>query len=142
MVMFLKQQTFKWQDYINWQRKLNEARASAAALKSSISGMSSERKPPKSKWKAFFRRSPLEDVDVVVKKNVYDKGTFHNIWEVIYPLSTRWSFSQRKSKSTWDCCERPYTLGYECKFSCIVCSTSSFMAYQHVIVMWFINAFL
>ncbi|KAJ0014462.1 hypothetical protein Pint_19925 [Pistacia integerrima] len=93
-------ETFKWQDYINWRRKLNEARASAAALKSSISGMSSESKLPESKWKAFFRRSPLEDAEVVVKNNVYDKGMFHNIWEVIYPLSTRRSFSQRKSKST------------------------------------------
>ncbi|KAJ0079713.1 hypothetical protein Patl1_22715 [Pistacia atlantica] len=93
-------ETFKWQDYINWRRKLNEARASAAALKSSISGMSSESKLPESKWKAFFRRSPLEDAEVVVKNNMYDKGMFHNIWEVICPLSTRRSFSQRKSKST------------------------------------------
>ncbi|XP_044498650.1 probable protein S-acyltransferase 17 [Mangifera indica] len=90
---------FKWQDYIHRQRKLNEARASAEALKSSIVGMSSESKPPESKWKAFFQRSPLEDAEVVIKNNNYDEGFFHNIWEVIYPLSTRRSFSQRKSKS-------------------------------------------
>ncbi|KAF8401579.1 hypothetical protein HHK36_012524 [Tetracentron sinense] len=90
--------TFKWQDYVSWKRKLNEAKASTAALKASISGMSSERKPPESKWRAFFRRSPLEDVEVV-KNNVYDKGVFHNIQEMVFPFSTRSSFYRTKSKS-------------------------------------------
>eukprot|EP00258_Populus_trichocarpa_P040473 XP_024456492.1 probable protein S-acyltransferase 17 [Populus trichocarpa] len=58
-------ETFKWEDYISWQRKLNEARVSAAALKASISGMSSEAKRPESICKSFFRRSPLEDSQVV-----------------------------------------------------------------------------
>ncbi|KAK1582471.1 hypothetical protein Q3G72_015344 [Acer saccharum] len=92
-------ETFKWQDYISWQRKIKEAKASAAALKASINGMSSESKPPESKWKAFFRRSPLEEAETVVKNNMYDKGIIHNIWEIISPLSTRRPFSQTKSKA-------------------------------------------
>ncbi|KAK2640641.1 hypothetical protein Ddye_028436, partial [Dipteronia dyeriana] len=81
-------ETFKWQDYISCQRKLREAKASAAALKASINGMRSESKPLESKWKAFFRRSPLEEAETVVKNNMYDKGIIHNIWEIITPLST------------------------------------------------------
>ncbi|RDY04526.1 putative protein S-acyltransferase 17, partial [Mucuna pruriens] len=91
-------ETFKWQDYTDWQRKLKEAKVSAEALKQSIGGMSSE-KQPLSKWRTFFRKSPLEDV-VVVKNNVYDKGFFHNIQEVISPFSTRRSFTQNKFKSS------------------------------------------
>ncbi|WVY93474.1 hypothetical protein V8G54_032562 [Vigna mungo] len=79
-------ETFKWQDYIEWQRKLREAKVSAEALKQSIDGIRSEKQPSSSKWRAFFRKSPLEDV-VVVKNNVYDKGFFHNIQEVISPFS-------------------------------------------------------
>jgi len=71
---------------------------SAEALKQSIDGISSEKQPSSSKWRAFFRKSPLEDV-VVVKNNVYDKGFFHNIQEVISPFSARWSFTQNKLKS-------------------------------------------
>ncbi|XP_057439431.1 probable protein S-acyltransferase 17 isoform X2 [Lotus japonicus] len=92
-------ETFKWQDHMDWQRKLKEAQASAAALRQSISGMSSEKQPSTSKWRTFFRRSPLEDV-VVVKNNVYDKGFLHNIQEVISPLSTRRSFTRTKLKSS------------------------------------------
>ncbi|XP_048424534.1 probable protein S-acyltransferase 17 isoform X2 [Pyrus x bretschneideri] len=92
-------ETFKWQDYISWQRKLNEARASSAALKASINGTDSERKPPESKWRAIFRRSPLKEVDVVVKNNMYNKGFFQNSLEVIVPLSTRQLASRTKSKS-------------------------------------------
>lgn len=97
--MCLKLQTFKWQDYISWQKKLSEARASTAALKASITGMKSEGKPPESKCKSFFRRSPLEDTEAVVRNNVYDKGFFHNIYEVIFPVSTRASLLWTKSKS-------------------------------------------
>ncbi|KAK9084083.1 hypothetical protein Scep_030554 [Stephania cephalantha] len=89
--------TFKWQDYKNWKRKLNEARASAAALKARISGMTGERKPPRSKWKAFFQRSPLEDVEVVVEDNIYDRGLFGNLYEIAFPLSSRSSFLGGKS---------------------------------------------
>ncbi|XVE89765.1 hypothetical protein DITRI_Ditri20bG0021300 [Diplodiscus trichospermus] len=92
-------ETFKWQDNISWQKKLREARASTAALKASISGVNSEGKPPESKCRSFFRRSPLEDTKAVVKNNVYDKGFIHNLYEVIFPVSTRASFLQTKSKS-------------------------------------------
>lgn len=102
----LQIQTVKWQDHMNWQRKVNEARASAAALKASINGMSSERKPPDSKWKTFFRRSPLEDTGAVVKNNIYDRGILHNVWEVISPPSTRRSFLRTKSKSSWERCKK------------------------------------
>ncbi|XP_028780831.1 probable protein S-acyltransferase 17 [Neltuma alba] len=91
-------ETFKWQEYMSWQRKLNEAKASAAALRASISGMS-DRKPLLSKWRAFLRRSPLEDVEVV-QNNVYDKGFIHNVLEVVYPLSSRPSFTRTKLKPT------------------------------------------
>ncbi|XP_010279466.1 PREDICTED: probable protein S-acyltransferase 17 isoform X2 [Nelumbo nucifera] len=89
---------FKWQEYISWKRKVNEAKVSAAALKASISGMSVEKKPPESKWRAFFRRSPLEDAEAVVKNNIYDKGILCNLYEVVFPLSTRPSFSRSESK--------------------------------------------
>ncbi|XVF42061.1 hypothetical protein PTKIN_Ptkin01aG0329700 [Pterospermum kingtungense] len=92
-------ETFKWQDYISWQKKLSEARASTAALKASISGMNSEGNPSKSKRRSFFRRFPLEVTETVVKNNVYDKGFFHNFFEVIFPASTRASFLQTKPKS-------------------------------------------
>ncbi|XP_054804998.1 probable protein S-acyltransferase 17 [Prosopis cineraria] len=91
-------ETFKWQEYTSWQRKLNEAKASAAALRAS-SGMSSDRKPFLSKWKAFFRRLPLEDVEIV-HNNVYDRGFIHNVLEVVYPLSSRRSFARTKLKPT------------------------------------------
>ncbi|KAK8620238.1 hypothetical protein V6N13_066719 [Hibiscus sabdariffa] len=89
-------ETFKWQDYVNWQKKLNEARA---ALNMNTTGMNMEGKPPESKCKSFFRRFLLQETEVVVRKNVYDKGFFHNIYEVIFPVSTRASFLQTKSKS-------------------------------------------
>ncbi|KAI3927778.1 hypothetical protein MKW98_023379 [Papaver atlanticum] len=90
-------ETFKWKDYISLKMKINEAKVSAAALKASISGMTGEAKPPESKWKAFFRKSPLEDVEVIVKDNIYDKGFFSNLNEIVFPLSTRRSFLASKS---------------------------------------------
>ncbi|TYI47907.1 hypothetical protein E1A91_D13G208200v1 [Gossypium mustelinum] len=92
-------QTFKWQDYISWQKKLIEARASTAALKANIAGMTTEGKPRESKCKSFFRQSLLQDTEAIVKKNVYDKGFFHNLYEVVFPVSTRASFLHTKSKS-------------------------------------------
>ncbi|KAL3591260.1 hypothetical protein D5086_009900 [Populus alba] len=89
-------QTFKWEDYISWQRKLNEARVSAAALKANISGMSSEAKRPESKCKSFFRISPLEDSQVVAKENKYDKGFFHNMFE--------------GDQALWECLDHHITL--------------------------------
>ncbi|MBA0844107.1 hypothetical protein Goarm_001230, partial [Gossypium armourianum] len=74
-------ETFKWQDYISWQKKLIEARASTAALKANIAGMTTEGKLRESKCKSFFRQSLLQDTEAIVKKNVYDKGFFHNLYE-------------------------------------------------------------
>ncbi|CAD5181448.1 unnamed protein product [Musa acuminata subsp. malaccensis] len=90
-------ETFKWQDYISWKRKLNEAKASAAALKAGIQTLNEEAKAPESKWRAFFRRSPLQNDDVIVKNNLYDQGLISNICEIIFPLSQRKSFFHRKS---------------------------------------------
>ncbi|KAK9146811.1 hypothetical protein Sjap_006714 [Stephania japonica] len=90
-------ETFKWQDYKNWKRKLNDARVSTAALKARIGGMTGERKPPRSKWKAFFQRSPLEDAEVVVEDNIYDRGVLGNLYEIAFPLSSRSSFLGGKS---------------------------------------------
>lgn len=90
-------ETFKWQDYISWQRRLHEARASAEALKAGVSGIRIEGGPPKSKWRLLFRKSRREDVQVI-KNNLYDKGFIHNTLEVIFPLSTRSSFLQTKPK--------------------------------------------
>lgn len=84
---------------MRWQRKINEAKASEEALKASLGELEQRKQQnPESKWKAMFRRSRLEEV-TVVKNNIYDKGLLHNIWEIIYPFSSRKSFSERKSKS-------------------------------------------
>ncbi|XP_019104587.2 probable protein S-acyltransferase 17 isoform X2 [Beta vulgaris subsp. vulgaris] len=91
-------QTYKWQDHTNLQMKINEAKASALALKTSINGLGLESKPPQSKWKSFFRRSPLSDAEFAVEKNVYDKGVVHNLCEVLFPFSTRSSFVRAKEK--------------------------------------------
>lgn len=92
-------ETFKWQDYLSWQRKIKEAKASAAALKASMDGLNIKGKPPAVERKSFFRRSPLEDAETVVKNNMYDKGFVHNLYEVIFPLSTRPSFRRNQSKA-------------------------------------------
>ncbi|CAN1167867.1 Probable protein S-acyltransferase 17 [Linum perenne] len=92
-------ETFKWQEHLSWRKKLNEARASAAALKASIRDLGKEAKPTESKCKSFFRRSPLEDAEVVSKQNTYDNGFFCNLGEVIFPFSSRPSFSGMKSKA-------------------------------------------
>lgn len=94
----VKLQSFKWQEHLSWQRKVNEAKASAEALKASLGELDQERKPQESKWRTFFRRSRLEVLEVV-KNNIYDKGIFHNVFEVVIPFSTRRSFLGNKSKS-------------------------------------------
>ncbi|KAL3825309.1 hypothetical protein ACJIZ3_021338 [Penstemon smallii] len=91
-------ESFKWHEYMSWQRKVNEAKASAEALKSSLGELNQERSPQESKWRTFFKRSRLQEQQVV-KNNKYNKGFVHNIHEVVFPLSTRKSFSVNKSKS-------------------------------------------
>lgn len=89
-------ETFKWEDYLSWKRKLNEAKASAAALKANMLAMN-EGKTPESKWRALFRRSPLHNEEAVVKCNMYDRGVLRNLLEIMFPLSGRSSFQCRKS---------------------------------------------
>ncbi|XP_062215533.1 probable protein S-acyltransferase 17 [Phragmites australis] len=92
-------ETFKWQDYIMWMKKENEAKANAAALKASIGSVNSEaQKSPPSKWRAFLLRSRTPGDEPVVKNNIYNRGMIKNLWEVIVPLSERKSFSRRKSE--------------------------------------------
>ena len=74
-----------------------EAKASAAALKAGINSVQGESKPPESKWRLFFRKSPLQNEEVVVKDNMYDRGIFGNICEILLPLSERRSFLQKKT---------------------------------------------
>ncbi|XP_062211361.1 probable protein S-acyltransferase 17 [Phragmites australis] len=91
-------ETFKWQDYIMWMKKENEAKANAAAFKAAIGSVNSEaHKSPPSKWRAFFFRSRIPGEEPVVKNNIYDRGMIRNLGEVILPLSERRSFSRRKS---------------------------------------------
>ncbi|XP_047315947.1 probable protein S-acyltransferase 17 [Impatiens glandulifera] len=94
-------ETFKWEAYINLQRNAEEVKASAEALIASVNDLNNNvkmKKPRESKWKAFFRRSRLEEVEIV-KKNIYDKGFFHNLLEIIFPLSSRSMFLHTKAKS-------------------------------------------
>lgn len=90
-------ETFKWQEYISWKMKVNEAKASAAALRASVSAVQGEARPPESKWRLFCRKSPLQNEEVVVKNNVYDKGILSNVWEILFPLSERRSFHRKKT---------------------------------------------
>lgn len=95
-------QTFKWEDYLSWQRKVKEAKASTEALKASLDDLSQDTtKPQQSKWKSFFKRSKLQQDDSVeiTKNNIYDRGFFQNLYEIIYPLSSRHSFSTHKLKT-------------------------------------------
>ncbi|KAE8678962.1 DHHC-type zinc finger family protein isoform 2 [Hibiscus syriacus] len=68
--------TFKWQDYVSWRKKLNEAQA---AFGVNATGMITEGKPQERKCKSFFGRFLLQETEVVARRNVYDKGFFHNI---------------------------------------------------------------
>lgn len=86
-------QTFKWEEYISWKRKLNEAKASSAALKAGRSTTNGEEKPPESKWRMFFHKSVPKNKEDAVKDNMYDRGVFHNLHEIMCPLSGRFSSS-------------------------------------------------
>eukprot|EP00268_Persea_americana_P051249 TRINITY_DN5645_c0_g1_i4.p1 TRINITY_DN5645_c0_g1~~TRINITY_DN5645_c0_g1_i4.p1 ORF type:complete len:187 (-),score=29.93 TRINITY_DN5645_c0_g1_i4:280-840(-) len=91
-------ETFKWQDYISWKRKLNEAKKSSAALKAGISSMNGEGKPPESKWRMFFHKSLSKNKEDAVKDNMYDRGVFHNVHEIMCPMSGRLSSMDVKSE--------------------------------------------
>lgn len=89
-------ETFKWQEYLSWRRKLNEAKASAEALRASIRAVNGEAEAPASKCGRWFRRSPFQS-NLVVKNNVYNRGIFRNALEILVPLSERRSFLHPKA---------------------------------------------
>lgn len=83
------------------KKKLSEAKASAAALKA---GMSCEPKKPLAGSKCFgiYRRSSAHEetkakAEAIAKRNLYDRGSFQNVSEIVFPLSSRPS-SSSKSK--------------------------------------------
>ncbi|XP_010524891.1 PREDICTED: probable protein S-acyltransferase 17 [Tarenaya hassleriana] len=86
-------ETFKWNEYISWQKKLSEAKASAAALKGNIQGSATEPDPPERKC----RRSAA--VEAIVVRNMYDRGSLSNVSEIVFPLSSRPSFRKANPKS-------------------------------------------
>ncbi|KAJ3683871.1 hypothetical protein LUZ60_014098 [Juncus effusus] len=90
-------ETFKWQDYISWKQKVNESKASGEALKKTLNAMSGESRAPQSKWRAFFKKSPLQKEEPVVVNNVYDQGAIRNLYEIFVPLSERQSFFHSKA---------------------------------------------
>ncbi|XP_076948467.1 putative protein S-acyltransferase 17 [Bidens hawaiensis] len=94
-------ETFKWEDYLSWQRKVKEAKASTEALKASLDDLSQEtNKPQQSKWRSFFKRSKLQQEEIIItKNNIYDRGLLQNLYEIVYPLSSRHSISKYKLKT-------------------------------------------
>ncbi|CAH8387040.1 unnamed protein product [Eruca vesicaria subsp. sativa] len=89
---------FKWREYTSLQKKISEAKASAAALKASMANAELER-PAMSKWRGLWRRSEAKAEAIVAKRNMYDKGNFRNISEIVYPLSSRQAFQKPYHKS-------------------------------------------
>ncbi|ERN18472.1 probable protein S-acyltransferase 17 isoform X1 [Amborella trichopoda] len=96
-------ETFKWKDYISWKKRLNEAKASSAALKGDTfadENVSGREKPPQKRHALFCctRQKVGEKVgEVIAKKNMYDRGVLRNVFEIIIPFSARRSFLFRKS---------------------------------------------
>lgn len=80
------------------QKKISEAKASAAALKAGMSNTDLERSS-KSKWRGLWRRSEAKAEAIVAKRNMYDKGNFRNISEIVFPLSSRQAFQKPSHKS-------------------------------------------
>ncbi|CAN6970116.1 hypothetical protein IGI04_033300 [Brassica rapa subsp. trilocularis] len=89
---------FKWREYTSLQKKISEAKASAAALKAGMSNTELER-PAMSKWRGLWRRSEAKAESIVAKRNMYDKGNFRNISEIVFPLSSRQAFLKPYHKS-------------------------------------------
>ncbi|KAH0881543.1 hypothetical protein HID58_068937 [Brassica napus] len=65
-------ETFKWREYISLRKKLSEAKASSAALKAGTPYCEAEAK-----------------AQAIVKRNMYDRGSFQNLSEIVFPLSSR-----------------------------------------------------
>lgn len=77
------------------QKKISEAKESAAALKA---GMELERSVER-KWRGLWRRSEAKAKDIIANRNLYDKGKFENISEIVFPLSSRQPFWKTNHKS-------------------------------------------
>ncbi|KAG7576058.1 Palmitoyltransferase DHHC domain [Arabidopsis thaliana x Arabidopsis arenosa] len=97
-------ETFKWREYISLKKRLSEAKASAAALKA---GMSCESKKPTAASKCFGicgRSSAHEEgeakAEAIVKRNLYDRGSFQNVSEIVFPLSSRPSSSSKSKQKS------------------------------------------
>ncbi|CAA7041210.1 unnamed protein product [Microthlaspi erraticum] len=95
--------TNEWREYISLRKNLSEAKKSAAAIKA---GMPREPKKPLAKSKCFGlcgRSSTNVETEVkaeeaIAKRNLYDRGSFQNVSEIVFPLSSRPS-SSSSSKS-------------------------------------------
>ncbi|CAN6451176.1 unnamed protein product [Victoria cruziana] len=88
-------------DYISWKMRVNKARSSSAAIKEAackdglVYGQTHSR-DRRCIWPLSALRWNDEDASVR-KENLYDKGMLYNLFEIIYPLSERASFSRRKA---------------------------------------------
>ncbi|KAL0744387.1 hypothetical protein Bca4012_085900 [Brassica carinata] len=86
-------ETFKWREYISWRKKLSEAKASSAALKAGTPYCEVKKR----KCLGLCGRSSSHDHDdeaeakakAIVKRNMYDRGSFQNVSEIVFPLSSR-----------------------------------------------------
>ncbi|KAF3609588.1 hypothetical protein DY000_02051451, partial [Brassica cretica] len=65
-------ETFRWREYISLRKKLSEAKASSAALKAGTPYCEAEAK-----------------AQAIVKRNMYDRGSFQNLSEIVFPFSSR-----------------------------------------------------
>ncbi|ESQ32268.1 hypothetical protein EUTSA_v10004370mg [Eutrema salsugineum] len=89
---------FKWREYINLQKKISEAKASAAALKAGMTNTELDR-PAKSEWSGLWRRSEAKAEALIANRNMYDKGSLRNISEIVFPLSSRQAFRKTNHKT-------------------------------------------
>ncbi|XP_056841899.1 probable protein S-acyltransferase 17 isoform X2 [Raphanus sativus] len=60
-------ETFKWREYIRWRKKLSESKARTSSA----------------------HDHDNEAEEAIVKRNVYDRGGFQNVSEIVFPLSSR-----------------------------------------------------
>ncbi|KAL1214877.1 putative protein S-acyltransferase 17 [Cardamine amara subsp. amara] len=89
---------FKWREYMSLQKKISEAKESAAALKAGMTNIELEHSVER-KWRGLWRRSEAKSKVIIANRNLYDKGNFENISEIVFPLSSRQSFCQTNQKS-------------------------------------------
>ncbi|RID64452.1 hypothetical protein BRARA_E03389 [Brassica rapa] len=84
-------ETFKWREYISLRKKLSVAKASSAALKAGAPYCEVKKR----KCFGLCGRSSAHDdeaeakAQAIVKRNMYDRGSFQNLSEIVFPLSSR-----------------------------------------------------